>query len=75
MSEKLSLNLDDLNVESFEPTAAIAGGTQYIIAQPADSWPAICTCIGICAPSADIYCTGGCGPFVAQPVAVKPAAY
>jgi hypothetical protein len=56
MSEKL--NLDQLQVTSFATTSTqeridIGGG---------DSWPAVCTCIGICQPSEDIYCSGGCPP-------------
>lgn len=60
MSDRISLNVDDLQVTSF---AIVDGQQEYLIAQPADSWPAVCTCIGICEPSADVYCSGGCAPY------------
>jgi len=50
------LNLDQLQVTSFQTTAesdSIGGG---------ESWPAVCTCINICQPTEDIYCSGGCPP-------------
>jgi hypothetical protein len=55
----LSLNPEDLQVTSFQTEQAsrsvstIGGG---------NSWPDVCTCIGICQPSEDIYCSGGCPP-------------
>lgn len=58
MSEKISLDLDQLQVTSFATAS-----TYEAEAVPADSWPAVCTCIDICAPSADIYCSGGCAPY------------
>jgi hypothetical protein len=57
MAEKFSLDLDQLDVVSF----ATYSGTDAA-AVPAESFPAVCTCIGICQPSADIYCSGGCPP-------------
>lgn len=55
-----SLDPEKLNVESFttaptdEQSLAIIGG--------GNSWPAVCTCIGICPATGDIYCSGGCPP-------------
>jgi|GEM_PF-1297147 len=62
---KMSLNPDDLQVTTFQTDQAqkavstIGGG---------NSWPDICTCIGICQPSADLYCSGGCAPGTLQPI-------
>ncbi|HEU0055226.1 MAG TPA: hypothetical protein VFQ39_18695 [Longimicrobium sp.] len=68
---KFNLRVEDLEVASFAVVSAPE--SQALIAQPADSWPAVCTCIGICEPSADVYCSGGCPPFaVAQPVVAQP---
>ena len=54
MHEKLTLDLDELTVASFEPQPVFAvaayddgGGI---------SWPGMCSCIGICPPTADIAC-------------------
>ena len=68
--EKLPLNPEDLQVTTFDTAAA--SEPSYAIAPGGASWPAVCTCIGICAPSADIYCSGGCPPFA---VAVDQKAY
>ncbi|MDB4948812.1 MAG: hypothetical protein JWM27_1461 [Gemmatimonadetes bacterium] len=61
MSDRLSLDLDQLAVESF-PTAPSEPEPSIM---PVDSWPAVCTCIGICQGTADVYCSGGCPPFAA----------
>jgi hypothetical protein len=59
MDSKFSLNPDDLQVQSF--VVASTSDTERL--QPAgDSWPAMCTCINICQPTQDIYCSGGCPP-------------
>lgn len=61
----MQLNPEDLNVTSF-PTQgpqnkiSITGG--------GFSWPDVCTCIGICRPSEDLYCSGGCPPDTTFPV-------
>jgi hypothetical protein len=70
MSDKLSLDLNQLSVESF----ALAPATAEPMIQPVDSWPAVCTCIGICQPSADIYCSGGCPPEYTIAIQDKPVA-
>jgi hypothetical protein len=70
MSDKLSLSVEDLQVSTF----TVQEGSTSAMALPAgDSWPAICTCIGICDGTADIYCSGGCPPFAvaAAPVAAE----
>jgi hypothetical protein len=60
---KQSLNPDDLQVTTFQTDQAamyastIGGG---------NSWPDVCTCIGICQPSADLYCSGGCAPSISK---------
>ena len=64
MSDRISLDLNQLSVESFSVAPA---GTEESI-QPVDSYPAVCTCIGICQPTADIYCSGGCPPEYTIPV-------
>jgi len=58
MAEKFSLDLDKLEVVSF----ATYSGSDASAAPPAESFPAVCTCIGICQPSEDLYCSGGCPP-------------
>jgi hypothetical protein len=60
MADKLSLNLEQLEVTTFA-TAIYSD----IADRPVDggiSWPDVCTCIDICAPTEDIYCSGGCQP-------------
>ena len=61
MDGKLSLNPEDVQVQSFTTS-------QRISSLPANSWPDVCTCIGICQPTADIYCSGGCPPETTIPV-------
>ena len=58
MDGKLYMSLEDLQVTSFE-TASPAYARS---ADGGQSWPDVCTCIGICQPSEDIYCSGGCPP-------------
>ena len=70
MSDRMSLDLNQLSVESFAPDPA----APEPMIQPVDSWPAVCTCIGICQPTADIYCSGGCPPMLAEPVKQDPIA-
>ncbi|HSU17897.1 hypothetical protein [Longimicrobium sp.] len=59
----LNLNPEDLQVTSFQ-TAPVSDS----ISTGGQSWPDVCTCIGICQPSADIYCSGGCPPETTMPV-------
>jgi len=60
MDSRLPLNPDDLQVESFAVASSSVGQERL---QPAGfSWPDVCTCIGICQPTEDIYCSGGCPP-------------
>ena len=62
----MNLNPEDLNVTSF-PTVE----TQYKMSTTGGggiSWPDVCTCIGICQPTEDIYCSGGCPPDMTVPV-------
>lgn len=69
---RLSLNVADLQVSSF-PTDATSSS---ISTGGAQSWPDVCTCIGICQPTEDIYCTGaGCPPETTMPVPVDGAVY
>ena len=58
MAEKISLDLSQLEVASFQ-TASIGDRSSL---PGGESWPDVCTCIGICQPSEDIYCSGGCQP-------------
>jgi hypothetical protein len=61
----MQLNPEDLQVSSFQ-TAAISDS---ISTGGGQSWPDVCTCIGICQPTEDIYCTGaGCPPDTTMPV-------
>ena len=62
MTPKLSLDVSDLQVSSFQ-TASISDSPST-----GNSWPDVCTCIGICQPSEDIYCSGGCPPETTMPV-------
>ncbi|MDB4948813.1 MAG: hypothetical protein JWM27_1462 [Gemmatimonadetes bacterium] len=59
MSTRLPLNPDDLQVMSFSTSV---GATERSIQPAGFSWPAVCTCINICQPTEDIYCSGGCPP-------------
>jgi hypothetical protein len=68
---RLSLNPEDLQVSSF-PTASTSSS---ISTGGAQSWPDVCTCIGICQPTADIYCSGGCPPDTTAPAPVDGAVY
>lgn len=61
----MNLNPEDLNVTSFptqEAQMKMSTGGGGI------SWPDVCTCIGICQPTEDIYCSGGCPPDMTVPV-------
>ncbi|HEX8244558.1 MAG TPA: hypothetical protein VF541_13725 [Longimicrobium sp.] len=58
MDGKLYLSLDDLRVTSFET----APGANSVSDGGGQSWPDVCTCINICQPTEDIYCSGGCPP-------------
>ncbi|HYW10196.1 MAG TPA: hypothetical protein VE913_24740 [Longimicrobium sp.] len=58
------LDISDLEVTSFQTTSTQVATA---MAPPAESWPAMCTCIGICQPTEDIACGGGGGPL--QPAA------
>jgi hypothetical protein len=69
MIPKLTLSLEDLQVTSFQ-TAPLSAS---ISTGGANSWPDVCTCIGICQPTEDIYCSGGCPPETTMPV--EPVAY
>jgi len=61
MAEKITLDLDKLEVVSF---ATYSTTYQQAERLPAgESFPGVCTCIGICQPSEDLYCSGGCAPF------------
>jgi len=55
----MKLNLDQLQVSSFETASLMQAADR---AQPEMSWPDVCTCIDICLPTEDIYCSGGCPP-------------
>ena len=71
MDGKLYMSVEDLQVTSFETAAvsySISTGGQM-------SWPDVCTCIGICQPSEDIYCSGGCPPDITVQQIDKAAAY
>jgi len=61
VAEKISLDLDQLEVVSFA-TYATASEAERLPGGGEMSWPDVCTCIGICQPSEDIYCSGGCPP-------------
>ena len=61
MAEKISLDPDRLEVMSFATTFSTTTDAQRLPGGDA-SWPDVCTCIGICQPSEDIYCSGGCPP-------------
>jgi len=61
MSEKITLDLDQLQVVSFATYSSVAESEQRITGGE-QSFPAVCTCIGICQPTEDIYCSGGCPP-------------
>ncbi len=62
-SKHLSLDIEQVTVSSF-PTTETSTDVAAARLQPADgfSWPDVCTCIDICRPSEDIYCSGGCPP-------------
>ena len=66
----MQLNLEDLQVSSFQT----APTSDSISTGGARSWPDVCTCIGICQPTEDIYCSGGCPPETTMPVE-QTAAY
>jgi hypothetical protein len=53
------LELSDLTVTSFQ-TSSVQSSS--VLAPAGESWPAVCTCINICAPTEDVYCGGGGGP-------------
>ncbi|SOD02165.1 hypothetical protein SAMN05216486_10282 [bacterium JGI 053] len=62
----MNLNPEDLQVTSFTTAApqeriSTIGGGGF-------SWPDVCTCIGICQPTEDIYCSGGCPPDTTMPM-------
>jgi hypothetical protein len=62
MPERFSLNPEDLQVQSYSVSSidrSIGGGF---------SWPDVCTCIDICQPTEDLYCSGGCPPETTMPV-------
>jgi len=65
----MPLNPDDLQVSTFQTTqpslASSTGGGQ--------SWPDVCTCINICQPTEDIYCSGGCPPDTTVSAVDQPA--
>jgi hypothetical protein len=61
MAEKITLDLDKLEVVSFA-TYAGANEAQRLPGGGGMSFPDVCTCIGICQPTEDIYCSGGCPP-------------
>ena len=56
--DKLYMSIEDLQVTSFETSAV----SYSISTGGAQSWPDVCTCINICQPTEDIYCSGGCPP-------------
>lgn len=58
MSSRFVLNVEELSVTSFQTVSAY----QQDRMPGADSYPDVCTCIDICAPTEDIYCSGGCPP-------------
>lgn len=60
MSEKISLDLDQLEVVSF---ATLSDGDAASLPGGEMSFPDLCTCINICQPTEDIYCSGGCAPY------------
>lgn len=62
MAEKITLDLDQLEVVSFATYSATATEAERLPGG-GDSFPAMCTCIGICQPSEDLYCSGGCAPY------------
>ena len=59
MSERISLSLDDLQVASYSTSV---DQQAYSLPDGDISWPDVCTCIDICLPTEDIYCSGGCPP-------------
>jgi hypothetical protein len=61
MSEKITLDLDQLQVVSFATYSARATEAERLPGGE-QSFPAVCTCINICQPTEDIYCSGGCPP-------------
>jgi hypothetical protein len=60
MAEKISLDLDQLQVDSFSTFSSATEAER--LPGGGDSFPAVCTCINICQPTEDIYCSGGCPP-------------
>ena len=54
----IKLDIGDLTVTSFQTSA---DQTISTLRPPEESWPAMCTCIGICAPTEDINCGGDGG--------------
>ena len=72
MTPKLHMSVEDLQVASFEtasPSYSISTGGG------AQSWPDVCTCINICQPTEDIYCSGGCPPDATIQPVDRVAAY
>jgi len=59
----MSLHPDELQVTTFE-TAALSSDPST----GGNSYPDVCTCIGICQPTEDLYCSGGCAPETTFPV-------
>ncbi len=63
MAEKITLDLDQLEVVSFATFSSSSSSEVERFPGVGElSWPDVCTCIGICQPSEDIYCSGGCPP-------------
>jgi len=61
----MQLNPEDLKVTSFQTQAQ---ENQISTGGGGMSWPDVCTCIGICQPTEDIYCSGGCPPDTTIPM-------
>lgn len=68
----IQLDPDKLTVTTFA-TVSDPITTDPMIAPRGDSWPAVCTCIGIC-PTDDTCIALGCaqGPFLAAPAVREP---
>jgi hypothetical protein len=73
MAEKMSLDLNQLEVVSFATYTTTSDAERQIPA--GDSWPAVCTCIGICEGTKDLYCSGGCPPVYAAPMEMQKKAF
>lgn len=63
----MALDPEAVQVTSFQTTQPSPDASTDI------SWPDVCTCIDICQPTEDIYCSGGCPPDTTIVVVDQPA--